>query len=511
MENEQINNANPINNLADTVTQNVTNTYSKIFGDPSVARKDQEENRNSFEDVRNNSTLRNKQEENVSLAGTNKTIQNMTNMLTALTENLEEKDNNNQPQINLEKMVDFFKNNENENTNDEPQQTPMIPQSSRGLQSDSLQQQTPNSSTQEQKKSNPREDFHKKMYDSIYQAAIEKGLQNADVLARLGASQASLESGHGKKMPKDSNNPFGIKETRKDKPSSTNETREVVDDKNTNKREKFRKYEKVEDSAKDWMNLVEKDPRYKDVLKAKDFKEASDALGKSGYFTENPEKYLKDIKSISDKYGKNIQQPQPTQMAQQLPQKEEKSSQSLTSDTLKDRPKEVAQVQTQEAKPQLQSSSFTPGEQNYGKVTLNPQGQPSAEKESTNDSPINQPYMMQQQGSLTRDFNLQTMPATGMAIPEQTNQTQTLAEMQQPQQRQTGMVLSSMSDERQTTRDQMNQPQAPVINNINNGGGGNQMQTPPQSSAANAPVAGVRNEDNTLMRVQNMMGIQSMS
>ena len=119
--------------------------------------------------------------------------------------------------------------------------------------------------------------------------------------------------------------------------------------------------------------------------------------------------------------------------------------------------------------------------------------------------------MMQQQGSLTRDFNLQTMPATGMAIPEQTNQTQTLAEMQQPQQRQTGMVLSSMSDERQTTRDQMNQPQAPVINNINNGGGGNQMQTPPQSSAANAPVAGVRNEDNTLMRVQNMMGIQSMS
>jgi hypothetical protein len=194
-------------------------------------------------------------------------------------------------------------------------------------------------------------------------------------------------------------------------------------------------------------------------------------------------------------------------MAQQLPQKEETPNRPLTNEL----PKEVAQVQPQEVKPQLQSTFFTPGEQNYGKVTLNPQGQPSAEKEPTNENPVNQPYMMQQQGSLTRDLNLQTMPATGMAIPEQMKPAPIVAEIQQQPQRQTGEVLSNMSEERQTKRDQMNQSQAPVINNINNGGGGNQIPSPPQSSAANAPVASVRNEDNTLMRVQNMMGIQSMS
>ena len=152
MENEQINRNSPIKDLADTVTENVTNTYSKIFGDPSVERRDQEKSRNSFEDVRNNPTFRNKQEENLGLAGTNKTIQNMTNMLTALTENLEEKDSNNQPQINLEKMVDFFKNNEDENSNVESPQSSMTPQSSPVLQSTSLQQQKPENNVQEQKK-----------------------------------------------------------------------------------------------------------------------------------------------------------------------------------------------------------------------------------------------------------------------------------------------------------------------------------------------------------------------
>jgi hypothetical protein len=345
------------------------------------------------------------------------------------------------------------------------------------------------------------------MYDSIYQAALDKGLQNADVLARLGASQASLESGHGKKMPKDSNNPFGIKETRENKPSSTSATKEVVEGKEISKREKFRKYEKVEDAGKDWLNLIENDSRYKDVLQSKDFKAATDALGKSGYFTADPGKYLKDINSISEKYGKNIPKPQPTQMAQQLPQKEETPNRPLTNEL----PKEVTQVQPQEVKPQLQSTFFTPGEQNYGKVTLNPQGQPSAEKEPTNENPVNQPYMMQQQGSLTRDLNLQTMPATGMAIPEQMKPAPIAAEMQQQPQRQTGEQLSNMAEQQQTTRDEMSVSQAPVINNISSGGGGGGMQSVPQSSAANAPIASVRNEENAFVRMQNMMALQAMS
>jgi hypothetical protein len=37
------------------------------------------------------------------------------------------------------------------------------------------------------------------------------------------------------------------------------------------------------------------------------------------------------------------------------------------------------------------------------------------------------------------------------------------------------------------------------------------MQSVPQSSAANAPIASVRNEENAFVRMQNMMALQAMS
>jgi acetyl/propionyl-CoA carboxylase alpha subunit len=103
------------------------------------------------------------------------------------------------------------------------------------------------------------------------------------------------------------------------------------------------------------------------------------------------------------------------------------------------------------------------------------------------------------------------MPATGMAIPEQMKPAPIAAEMQQQPQRQTGEQLSNMAEQQQTTRDEMSVSQAPVINNISSGGGGGGMQSVPQSSAANAPIASVRNEENAFVRMQNMMALQAMS
>jgi flagellum-specific peptidoglycan hydrolase FlgJ len=513
---EQKNSPNPIDGLADTVTRNVTNTYSKVFGDPSVARKNQEQqNKNSFEDTKNNVRFQNRSDENIGLAGTNKTIKNMTNMLNTITENLEEKDknNDNQTQINLEKMVDFFKS-EDENTNNENSRPDLSFSDKQQMTNTSAINTIPqankeqNTSASNSNNTNPREEFHKKMYDTILKSATEKGLQNSDTIARLGAAQASYESGHGKKMPKDSNNAFGIKETRKDKSGSTVQTSETVDKKDVSKKQKFRKYDDVESSARDWLDIIQKDSRYKDVLESKDLNSAIDALGKSGYFTGNPEKYKKDITSIGEKYGKNLKPSESTQKAQQEQQKIDKPN---IDQAAVNKSEQVTQVSRPEIKPETQSVMFTPGAENYGKVTLNPQGNPSAQKESTNDKPIQQPYMMQPPGSLPKDFNLQKMPATGMAIPEQMKPAPIAAEMQQQPQRQTGEQLSNMAEQQQTTRDEMSVSQAPVINNISSGGGGGGMQSVPQSSAANAPIASVRNEENAFVRMQNMMALQAMS
>ena len=201
---EQKNSPNPIDGLADTVTRNVTNTYSKVFGDPSVARKNQEQqNKNSFEDTKNNVRFQNRSDENIGLAGTNKTIKNMTNMLNTITENLEEKDknNDNQTQINLEKMVDFFKS-EDENTNNENSRPDLSFSDKQQMTNTSAINTIPqankeqNTSASNSNNTNPREEFHKKMYDTILKSATEKGLQNSDTIARLGAAQASYESGH---------------------------------------------------------------------------------------------------------------------------------------------------------------------------------------------------------------------------------------------------------------------------------------------------------------------------
>ena len=51
--------------------------------------------------------------------------------------------------------------------------------------------------------------YYDRMYKSLYKAAVDRGVPNPEVIARLGAAQTALETGHGKHMV--GNNAFGIK------------------------------------------------------------------------------------------------------------------------------------------------------------------------------------------------------------------------------------------------------------------------------------------------------------
>jgi len=113
MQNQQANETNPIDSLADTVTNNVTNTYSKVFGDPT---------QNQRTNIPGNKIQQSRKLEASPLKGTKEKIENMTNMLNTITENLSDKDKasankkENQPELNLQKIASFFKNADAQNS-----------------------------------------------------------------------------------------------------------------------------------------------------------------------------------------------------------------------------------------------------------------------------------------------------------------------------------------------------------------------------------------------------------
>jgi hypothetical protein len=126
-------------------------------------------------------------------------------------------------------------------------------------------------------------EFYDKMYGSLLAAAKEKGIKNPEVIAELGATQASLESAYGKRMV--GNNAFGIKA----KPGGegvTANTQEFEGGRMVNRREKFRRYDDVTESAGDYIDFLQKNKRYKGVLAAENIDDAIAAQAKTGYATD---------------------------------------------------------------------------------------------------------------------------------------------------------------------------------------------------------------------------------
>jgi len=139
--------------------------------------------------------------------------------------------------------------------------------------------------------------YYDKMYNALYAAAKEKGVPNPEVIAQLGATQTSLETGYGRHMV--GNNAFGIKGSG---PNSVNAgTQEFVGGKMVGMKQSFRSYNNVTDSAADYIDFLQKNPRYKGVLAATNINEAITAQSKTGYATDP--NYGSKLASINTKMG----------------------------------------------------------------------------------------------------------------------------------------------------------------------------------------------------------------
>ena len=126
-------------------------------------------------------------------------------------------------------------------------------------------------------------EFYDKLYATLLQEATKAGVKNPEAIARLGAAQSSLETGYGKATA-GGNNYFGIKG------SGGNQQTTQEFDKSTGKmvtqQASFRKYGSMEESAADYIKMMQGSKRYAGVLGAGSTDEAIAAQGRSGYATD---------------------------------------------------------------------------------------------------------------------------------------------------------------------------------------------------------------------------------
>lgn len=149
-----------------------------------------------------------------------------------------------------------------------------------------------------------------KFINSIKNGAIE-GYNTSKILPSITIAQAILESNWGNSnLTKEANNLFGIKaDYFWEGEYVTFETKEFH---NKMIKDKFRKYDSLEDSIKDHSDFLVKNQRYKEggVFDAKTYKEQAKALENSGYSTAEDEfgnkTYAKMLEQIIRQYNLQI-------------------------------------------------------------------------------------------------------------------------------------------------------------------------------------------------------------
>lgn len=143
-----------------------------------------------------------------------------------------------------------------------------------------------------------KQEFYDKMYKVLLAEAKNAKIANPEAIAKLGATQSSLETGYGKHLV-GGNNFFGIKAAagKNSVDAMTTEHENGVDVK---KLQKFRKYEDTTggESAADYIKFLQENKRYTDVLAAKTADEAIAAQAKTGYATDP--KYKEKLQSIAN-------------------------------------------------------------------------------------------------------------------------------------------------------------------------------------------------------------------
>lgn len=143
----------------------------------------------------------------------------------------------------------------------------------------------------------------------VYRAGLDAGLP--DHLARLAATQASLETGYGKSVK--GNNFFGIKAGQSWTGKRQNlTTHEEVNGKRVKIKDSFRAYDDPADSLRDWAHLLKN--KFPDAYNSRNFEEAVAGLrtGVYGAYATDS-KYGSKLNQINNKYVGN---PQPIRVAE---------------------------------------------------------------------------------------------------------------------------------------------------------------------------------------------------
>jgi hypothetical protein len=144
--------------------------------------------------------------------------------------------------------------------------------------------------------SGTQKEFYNSMYNTLLSEARAQGVPNPEVIAKLGAAQASLETGYGKRQV--GNNYFGIKAQGGSGVGA--QTQEFIGGKMVTVNDRFRGYGSAQESAADYIKFLRENPRYAGVLGAGNLSEAIAAQGRSGYATDP--QYASKLANISGRF-----------------------------------------------------------------------------------------------------------------------------------------------------------------------------------------------------------------
>lgn len=154
--------------------------------------------------------------------------------------------------------------------------------------------------------------FWNSMYNLVLAAAKAQGVPHPEVIAQLGATQASLETGYGRSVA--NNNYFGIKSTGSSGPGAMVATHEEVNGQMVATDASFRTYGGPSQSAFDYVSFLRQNPRhYSAVLQASNLQDAISAQAHSGYATDSS--YGQKLAEIASSNAKNTQSLTSTQYA----------------------------------------------------------------------------------------------------------------------------------------------------------------------------------------------------
>jgi len=126
--------------------------------------------------------------------------------------------------------------------------------------------------------------FYVNTYKLIKEAATAASLAYPDVIAKLGAAQAYIETGAGNHIPH--NNLFGIKNTNANHAGTVESTTEVINGKTVHIEANFNAYTTQDECCIGYVNHLIENPRYHLVLVSKEVPEAIKQVALAGWATD---------------------------------------------------------------------------------------------------------------------------------------------------------------------------------------------------------------------------------